>query len=213
MSGNGDWRPVSEPRSRQCSNTKSWARILLIALTGVASIASDCPVVIVDPCGRPVAVAEASPEVGDAPLHVEFRGDASYCIEGVGCCPDQTYQWDFDNGRTSSQANDTITYTKAGNYRPRLRLKSTTGEDSDSVLVVVFEVRAITGTISFIDLEGGFYAIRGDDGVTYDPLNLPSEFRQHALRLSATLRLRHDLTSVHMVGPLVEVLSIQSLPP
>jgi hypothetical protein len=39
----------------------------------------------------------------------------------------------------------------------------------------------ITGTVSHLDLEGGFYAIRGDDGVTYDPTNLPPAFQRDGL--------------------------------
>ena len=32
----------------------------------------------------------------------------------------------------------------------------------------------ITGVVHHFELEGGFYAIRGDDSVTYDPTNLPA---------------------------------------
>ena len=68
--------------------------------------------------------------------------------------------------------------------------------------------RAVDGTVVWLDLEGGFYAIRGADLETYDPLNLPAEFQQHQLAVRAKLRIRSDLMSVHQVGPLVEVLAI-----
>ena len=67
----------------------------------------------------------------------------------------------------------------------------------------------IRGRVVWADLEGGFWAIRGDDQVTYDPLNnLPADFRRDGLRVRASLRIRRDLASFHMVGPIVEVLSI-----
>lgn len=79
----------------------------------------------------------------------------------------------------------------------------------DSGLVRVYDVRAITGTIGFVDVEGGVWVMRGDDGVTYDPIVLPPEFRLDGLRVEATLRIRGDLFSTDMVGVVVEILSIR----
>jgi hypothetical protein len=70
----------------------------------------------------------------------------------------------------------------------------------------------VTGTIHFFTLEGGFWAVRGDDGVTYDPMNgLPSRFQQENLRVSMLVKVRKDLAGVHMVGPVVEIVTIQRL--
>lgn len=33
-----------------------------------------------------------------------------------------------------------------------------------------------TGTVKYIDLEGGFFGIIGDSGKNYDPINLSEEF-------------------------------------
>jgi hypothetical protein len=71
------------------------------------------------------------------------------------------------------------------------------------------DVCDITGRVLWFNLEGGFWAIRGDDQVSYDPINLPAEFREDGLRVVAALRLRRDLGGIHMVGPIVEVLSIR----
>lgn len=68
-----------------------------------------------------------------------------------------------------------------------------------------------TGTVRYYDLEGGFWAIRGDDDVNYDPINLPQEFRSEALRVHFRARIRDDLGSFHMVGPIVEILEISRL--
>src|SRR4030095_16677773 len=70
----------------------------------------------------------------------------------------------------------------------------------------------VTGTVQFLNLEGGFWAIRGDDGVTYDPKDgLPSAFQRDGMRISAVVKARTDLGGIHMVGPIVELIEIKSL--
>lgn len=69
----------------------------------------------------------------------------------------------------------------------------------------------VTGTVRYFTLEGGFWAVRGDDGVTYDPMNgLTSEFQRENLRVTLVAKVHSDTGGIHMVGPLVEVLSIQT---
>ena len=68
----------------------------------------------------------------------------------------------------------------------------------------------VNGTVRYFTLEGGFWAVRGDDGVTYDPMNgLASEFQRDNLRVTLVAKVRNDIGGIHMVGPIVEVLSIQ----
>ena len=44
----------------------------------------------------------------------------------------------------------------------------------------------VTGTVTHYDLEGGFWAIKGDDGKTYDPVaGLPTEFQTEGLRVDS----------------------------
>jgi hypothetical protein len=70
----------------------------------------------------------------------------------------------------------------------------------------------VTGTVHYYTLEGGFWAVRGDDGVTYDPMNgLTSAFQREHLRVSMIAKVRNDMGGFHMVGPIVEILSIQPL--
>ena len=63
----------------------------------------------------------------------------------------------------------------------------------------------ITGTVRHFDLEGGFYAIRGDDSVTYDPTNLPAEFRRDGLAVEAVVRIQKNVLSIRQVGTIVDV--------
>lgn len=69
----------------------------------------------------------------------------------------------------------------------------------------------IDGTVQYFNLEGGFWAVRGEDGVTYDPIaGLAPAFQRENLRVTLIARIRTDMGGIHMVGPLVEVLSIQT---
>ncbi len=68
----------------------------------------------------------------------------------------------------------------------------------------------LTGVVRYYELEGGFYAIRGADGVTYNPTNLPSEFRKDGLPVDAEARRRDDAVGIHQVGPIVELERIRA---
>jgi hypothetical protein len=71
----------------------------------------------------------------------------------------------------------------------------------------------VNGTVRFMTFEGGFWAIRGDDNVTYDPLGgLPAAFQLEGLRVRIEARRRNDMASIHMAGPIVEIISINRLP-
>lgn len=68
-----------------------------------------------------------------------------------------------------------------------------------------------TGTVVYMDLEGGFYGIAGDDDVNYDPLNLGEEFREDGLEVEFTAYPVEDVASFHMWGQLVEIRSIEAV--
>jgi len=67
----------------------------------------------------------------------------------------------------------------------------------------------ITGVVRHYELEGGFYAIRGDDSITYDPTNLPADFQRDGLRVEAEARRRDDLSGTRQVGPIVDLARIR----
>jgi hypothetical protein len=70
----------------------------------------------------------------------------------------------------------------------------------------------VTGSAHYYTLEGGFWAVRGDDGKTYDPLGaLPASFRHDGLRVRLVAKIRNDLMSFHMAGPIVEIIDIRRL--
>ena len=73
------------------------------------------------------------------------------------------------------------------------------------------DVFMATGTVVFIDLEGGFWGIMADDGHRYDPGKLANDFRKEGLRVQMQGRVRTGAVSLRMWGQPIEVLSIKRL--
>ncbi|MBL1376068.1 hypothetical protein [Zobellella iuensis] len=67
----------------------------------------------------------------------------------------------------------------------------------------------ISGTIRYLNLEGGLYVIRDIRGTHYHPLNLPPAFEQDGLAIEALARLRNDGLPAGLVGPRIELLHIR----
>lgn len=85
-----------------------------------------------------------------------------------------------------------------------------TGPSEDQVFINGVIRRA--GVVEYVNLEGGLWAIRGEDAVTYEPLGgLPASLRRSGLRVEFEGRIRDDLGSIYMVGPIVELLQIRAL--
>jgi hypothetical protein len=68
----------------------------------------------------------------------------------------------------------------------------------------------ITGTIVYKNLEGGFFVIKGNDGRIYDPINLPEPLKKDGLKVKVNAKLREDLGSIHMVGDIIEIVSVSA---
>ena len=72
------------------------------------------------------------------------------------------------------------------------------------------ETLEIQGTVVYKDLEGGFFAIDGDDGQKYNPVNLAESFRKDGLKVKVTARPDADAMTVHMYGTVIEIVEIQA---
>ncbi len=70
---------------------------------------------------------------------------------------------------------------------------------------------SFTGTVTYFNLEGGFYAIAGDDGTNYDPTNLAPEYVVDGLRVHVDALVRDDLVSTHQIGPIIDIVNIQTI--
>jgi hypothetical protein len=68
-----------------------------------------------------------------------------------------------------------------------------------------------TGTVKFVDLEGGFYGIVGDDNKQYEPMNLEQTYQKDGLRVRFQAKIRQDMASIHMWGTIIEITRIEIL--
>jgi len=74
------------------------------------------------------------------------------------------------------------------------------------------DVVRVNGTVRHFSFEGGFWAVRGDDSTTYDPVGaLPPSFQEDGLRVFLEAKIRSDLGGIHGAGPIVEILTIRRL--
>jgi hypothetical protein len=66
----------------------------------------------------------------------------------------------------------------------------------------------ITGTVHYLDLEGGFFGIVTVDGKKYDPANLHSEFKDCAkdgVPVEVQAVLLRNMVSIHQWGQLIAI--------
>jgi hypothetical protein len=78
----------------------------------------------------------------------------------------------------------------------------------DSFDILDNDLFDILGTVVYKDLEGGFFAIDGDDGSKYNPSSLPESFRKDGLEVTVTARLMRHGMSIHLYGSIIEVVNI-----
>ncbi|WP_139984529.1 ThuA domain-containing protein [Nocardioides litoris] len=86
----------------------------------------------------PAATITASTTSGQAPLPVSFTSTVTDAENDVPV----TYAWDFGDGATSTEANPSHTYTKAGTYGVSLKVTDARGAATTKTL----EVRVTTAT-------------------------------------------------------------------
>lgn len=69
----------------------------------------------------------------------------------------------------------------------------------------------LQGTVRYLDIEGGLFVIRDLRDGTYNPTNLPQEFRVDGLKVEVEGRRRNDMMSIGMSGPLLDLVRIRKL--
>ena len=67
------------------------------------------------------------------------------------------------------------------------------------------------GEIAYIDFEGGFYGIITDEGMCYDPINLPLEFQEDGLKISFKAIIMAGYVNFHMWGIMVDIIEIEAV--
>ena len=71
----------------------------------------------------------------------------------------------------------------------------------------------LTGEVVYLNLEGGFYGIAGDDGTKYQPTNLPRSLRKPGLAIQFTALKRENTFSTFMWGTIVEIKAAKEIKP
>jgi len=69
----------------------------------------------------------------------------------------------------------------------------------------------VTGTITYIELEGGFYGIIADGGEKYFPLNLDQQYQVNGLKVRVEGKIRKDVMTTTMWGTPLEILKTERL--
>ena len=68
-----------------------------------------------------------------------------------------------------------------------------------------------TGTVVFVNLEGGFFGIVDDEDERYDPINLDWDYREDGLKVEFQAMIRDDLPTSRMWGTTIEIIDIEVL--
>ncbi|MDK2889932.1 MAG: hypothetical protein PWR21_564 [Methanoculleus sp.] len=67
---------------------------------------------------------------------------------------------------------------------------------------------AANGTVTYVDLEGGFYGIVADDGERYLPLDLNETYRVDGMRLTFVGEVARDTATIQQWGTPVEIIDV-----
>lgn len=67
------------------------------------------------------------------------------------------------------------------------------------------------GTVTYVDLEGGFYGIVDLEGGHYLPIDLPAECRTDGLRVAFSADVEDDIAGIQMWGTPVKIRSIETI--
>lgn len=69
----------------------------------------------------------------------------------------------------------------------------------------------VTGTIERINIGTGTWALKSDDGKTYELYELPSELLKNGLKVTIDAQVRDDVMTMAAIGPVLEVYSFEIL--
>jgi hypothetical protein len=69
----------------------------------------------------------------------------------------------------------------------------------------------LTGQVTFSSIEGGFYGIIGDDGVKYQPTNLPRKFKKDGLIVQFDAKRKANTMSTFQWGNIVELSNVAQI--
>lgn len=68
----------------------------------------------------------------------------------------------------------------------------------------------ITATVQYVDLEGGFWGLVGDNGESYEPIDMPADMQRDGLHCSVTVSFP-DVMTTRMWGVPVKIIRFEIL--
>jgi hypothetical protein len=172
---------------------------LTLTVLNRGAVAGDAGIVGI--CGqRPAARAGTAPAAARAAVGILAAGERRSLVIGPIVAPTQrgtcTLRLAADLNRATRESNELNNQT-VKRYRVRNPAPTTL---------------TFTGTVTYVDLEGGFFAITADSGENYDPINLPADCAIDGLRVWVSAQVGADQASIHMYGTRIRVLEIRPSP-
>lgn len=70
----------------------------------------------------------------------------------------------------------------------------------------------LSGTIIYENLEGGIWAIKGQNGAILTPINMPEQLKHKGKKVKVTIK-RVDMMTMTMFGDPVKIISFETMNP
>jgi hypothetical protein len=68
----------------------------------------------------------------------------------------------------------------------------------------------VSGVVGYLELEGGVWVLRGDDGRTYELVGGKGDLRRNGKRVEVDGEIKQGAASFAMVGPILRVKSYRA---
>ena len=82
---------------------------------------------------------------------------------------------------------------------------------STGIAIFFYNNHVFRGTVTYVNIDGGFYGIVDNRDNGFEPINLPEEFKTDGLTVFVVAQKCRDLGSYHMWGETVEIRFIKIL--
>jgi hypothetical protein len=69
----------------------------------------------------------------------------------------------------------------------------------------------VQGKVKYLDFEGGFWGIVGDDGKEYRPVAMPEQLKHDGEAIEVTVRSVDEGMSIHMWGEPVKIVAFHTI--
>lgn len=69
----------------------------------------------------------------------------------------------------------------------------------------------IIGHVKYLDFEGGFWGVIGNDGKEYRPVNMPNQLKHDGEAVEITARPAEEEMSIHMWGEPVKIVAFHTI--